>query len=264
MFTKSNFLIGAAALGMMGLSNAQADWSDWQAAALNALVSDKCQKAIKTTFSADSDIGKCNLYDQIDTINDTATSNSFLSRFCDLTPCSNDVLKAGSQDIWNGWSTELGYSGVTQEDIVDELFASYSLQREIVCLKTDEDYCLTEFSNKLATSNIDFTSINYGNLTSDQIKEFTKEYLCDSCIIASIDLIEQQYPELTSYDLGQGKSLDEYFNDVCDIKVSTDGTLPQGITRSAKNSTFPNTNGLAKRLLRKNIGNLKRRFISFL
>ncbi|WWC63525.1 uncharacterized protein I303_106128 [Kwoniella dejecticola CBS 10117] len=270
MFTKSNVLISATTLALLGAAQAQDGWSAWQKYALDALISEKCQTAWVDTFSGDSALGQCQFYDALAGITDQTSLESYLNTMCGAQPCSDDTLKNAADAVWTGCSTELGYLGITQ-DVVNEAFGSYSLQREIACLKTNIDsndrYCLSVLSQSLESSSTDLALVNYQNITEDQLIDIAQQHICNDCVFASVDLVEQQYPELATADLGEGKTLADYLDGVCadeELKVTTDGTLPAGITKTATGSTFPNTAGMLKRMLRRNIGGLKNRFFKMI
>ncbi|WVW85394.1 hypothetical protein I302_107432 [Kwoniella bestiolae CBS 10118] len=273
MFTKSNILIGVTALGLMGAVNAQTGQPEWAALAekvLNALISEQCQTAITTTFSPESDLGQCQFYQALAGITDDASLDSYLNTSCGADPCTDESLTNAANTIWTGCQTEMGYLGITR-DFVYEAFGSYSVQREISCLKKDDQYCLTYLSQTLNSSASDLESIDPANTTLEQASQIfqgsIEDYLCNECSIAYLDLILVQYPELASLDLGEGKNVVDYANGYCaeeGLTVSTDGTLPQGITKTAHNSNFPAEIGLAKRILKRNIGALKTRFLQMI
>ncbi|OCF57658.1 hypothetical protein L486_05120 [Kwoniella mangroviensis CBS 10435] len=277
MFTKSTLLMGATTLGMMGFVNAQStsqpDWAALSDKVLNALTT-----AVRNTFSAESELGQCQFYEALIEITDDASLDSYLTTSCAADPCTDESLTNAANTIWTGCQTELGYLGITR-DIVYEVFGSYSVQREISCLRKDDQYCLIYLSQNLNSSSselhAEIESIDLSNTTFDQVgqvvqgefQDLAKAYLCNKCSIASIDLILVQYPELASVDFGEGKDIVDYTNGFCaeeGLSVSTDGTLPDGITKTAHNSNFPHEIGLAKRILSRNIGALKSRFMKLL
>ncbi|WWD02170.1 hypothetical protein V865_000208 [Kwoniella europaea PYCC6329] len=124
MFTKSTLLMEATTLGMMGFVNAQStSQPDW------AALSDKVLNALLPVDASRSRalIG----------ITDDASLDSYLTNSCAADPCTDESLTNAANTIWTGCQTELGYLGITR-DIVYEVFGSYSVQREISCLKKDD------------------------------------------------------------------------------------------------------------------------------
>ncbi|WWC93372.1 hypothetical protein V866_000206 [Kwoniella sp. B9012] len=234
---------------------------------VNALISDQCRNALKDTFSPQSELGQCQLYEALVGVTDDASLDSYLTTACGADPCSDESLSNAANAIWTGCETELGYVGITK-DMLLEAFGAYTISREIACLKTSDDYCITSsIENILGTQSSSQGNSAESAPQTSNYGEMIQWYICDKCSIASIDLVLIQYPILAQIDLDGGKTIVDYVNGYCSdkgVSVSTDGTHPHGITRTAQNSTFPSTNGLVKRMITQNIGVLRSRFMRML
>ncbi|OCF75793.1 hypothetical protein I204_03087 [Kwoniella mangroviensis CBS 8886] len=282
MFNYPTFFIGITTLGSMGLVRAEGENETTSTnqsqsqpdlvgalsnTVVNALISDQCRNALKDTFSPQSELGQCQFYEDLIGVTDDASLDSYLTTACGADPCSDETLSKAANAFWTGCETELGYVGITK-DMLLEAFGAYTISREIACLKTNNDYCLTNsIGNILGTQSSSQGNSSESAPQTGKYEEMIRWYFCDECSIASIDLVLVQYPILAQIDLDGGKTVVDYVNGYCSnkgISTSTDGTLPQGITKTAHNSTFPSTNGLVKRMFTRNIGVLKSRFMGML
>ncbi|WVQ68472.1 uncharacterized protein L199_006680 [Kwoniella botswanensis] len=282
MFNKPALFIAITILKLMGLVRAEGEnettstnqsqsQSDLVGAlsstVVNALISDQCRNALKDTFSPGSELGQCQFYEALTGVTDDASLDSYLTTACGADSCSDETLSNAGNAIWTGCETEMGYVGITKEMLL-EAFGTYTISREIACLKTNDDYCLTDFiGNILGTQSSSQGNSSNSAPRTGNYQDMIQWYFCDECSIASIDLVLVQYPILAQIDLDGGKTVVDYVNGYCSnkgISTSTDGTLPQGITKTAHNSTFPSTNGLVKRMITRNIGVLKSRFMGML
>ncbi|OWZ37184.1 hypothetical protein C356_04628 [Cryptococcus neoformans c45] len=115
---------------------------------------------------------------------------------------------------------------------------------------TQGTYCVTslldELSSYLGTelSLREIATIALGgNATAIQaLESIPPTALCNDCIFGALSLVETEFPEVgTSFWIGNS-TLNQFLDTTCNstgLVVSQNGTLPENVTASAYNSSFP-------------------------
>lgn len=268
----------AIAVSALGASSALAQLSITSvlgtAESYLAMLSPSCQATVISLASPSAPAYQCL---QVQNIIPIILSNasivpgidSYLSSICSSAPCSNGTLYNLTQSITSGCSSDLSKYGITNTTIA-EIIGTYPLAREVACLKTSAPFngtnatipisnstynttngtfcatsLLTEVSAylgaNLTNSFIDNAVLSGNTTILNMLEMIPPTALCNDCIFAALDLIEDEFPQVGSVPISANVTLNSYLNGTCNATgyvVSTNGTLPSTIIESAINSTL--------------------------
>jgi len=245
---------------------------------LLSLLTPQCQATVVTALNSSSPIYECLHVDALLPILLTNGSilpplDAYLSTVCSSAPCSSSVLNATAQSLLEGCSTDLGLAGISNSTVY-EVFELYPLAREIACLKTTNPmtyanasiplnstsynmtngtFCVTDILSdvsgylgvNLTNSFIDSALLGANASAVRMLEMVPPQAFCQECVVAGLELIELEYPELgnvTSGYFGGNATLNQVFDSTCaavGLSISSNGTLPMNITVVGVNSTFP-------------------------
>ena len=152
-----------------------------------------------------------------------------MSQLCYSAPCSDDALNQAAQTIIAGCSADLQGENLS-DYIVTTAFGTYPLVRELLCLKTTEEYTEESYGGFLGPAPIPIDEQTYNStdgyfcVTSlltqysaylgadlsvpyvtaaatganstalDLVKSTNPNVLCNDCVFAGLSLIDEAYP----------------------------------------------------------------------
>jgi len=152
-----------------------------------------------------------------------------MSQVCYTAPCSDDALNQASQTIRDGCAADLQAGGFP-DSFVDSAFSTYPLVRELLCLKTTDEYTEESYGGSLGPAPTPITEDRYNStdgyfcVTSlltqfsayldadisgpyilaaatgqndtavNLVTSVNPNILCNECIFGGLSLIDQAYP----------------------------------------------------------------------
>ncbi|WWD19256.1 hypothetical protein CI109_103714 [Kwoniella shandongensis] len=170
-------------------------------------------------------------------------TNQTLEYVVELYPLAREVLCLKTSDPFKANSTASANSTTptsANATVSSNSTSSYNTTNGTFCATS----LLTELSSylgaPLTTSYITNAALGGNATVVQRLQSIPPSALCDECIFAALDLIEQELPFVGNISVGNS-TLNTYLNGQCksdNLTISTNGTLPTNITITASNSTF--------------------------